>query len=94
MIHKKNNWVLYPIKSGKLGENRVCCSFGQKEAEMLYNAGYRKMDEVLKENQRLKHCCNVLTKALDNVLGIDHNYTNVYKEAEEELRREESSDAD
>lgn len=29
-----------------------------------------------------------------NVLGIDHNYTNVYKEAEEELRREESSDAD
>lgn len=23
MIHKKNNWVLYPIKSGKLGENRT-----------------------------------------------------------------------
>lgn len=23
MIHKKNNWVLYPIKSGKLGENRA-----------------------------------------------------------------------
>ena len=41
-------------------ENHVCCSFGQKEAEMLYDAGYRKMDEVLKENQRLKHCCNTL----------------------------------
>ena len=30
-------------------ENYCCCSFGQKEAEAIYNAGYRKASEVARE---------------------------------------------
>ena len=27
--------------------NNVCCSFGRKQAEALYNAGYRKVDDFV-----------------------------------------------
>ena len=30
-------------------ENHCCCSYGQKEAEAIYNAGYRKASEVARE---------------------------------------------
>lgn len=38
--------------------------------------------------EHLRHVCRVFERALNNALGIDHNYTNAYKEAEEELRKE------
>lgn len=64
----------------------VCCDV----AEELYNMSYRKTNAVLEENQKLKHCCSVFERALNNALGIDHAYTDAYKEAEEELRKEEN----
>lgn len=30
-------------------DNHCCCSYNSKEAEALYNAGYRKADEVVRE---------------------------------------------
>ena len=30
-------------------ENYCCCSYGQKEAEAIYNAGYRKASEVARK---------------------------------------------
>lgn len=42
--------------------------------------------------EHLRHVCRIFERALNNALGIDHAYTNAYKEAEEELRREEENE--
>lgn len=39
-----------------------------------------------------KFTCRVLERALNNALGVDHAYTDAYKAAEEEIRREDTED--
>lgn len=41
---------------------------------------------------KLKFTCRVLERALNNALGVDHAYTDAYKAAEEEIRREDTED--
>lgn len=40
----------------------------------------------------LKHVCRVFERALNNALGVDHAYTDAYKVAEEEIKREDVED--
>lgn len=40
----------------------------------------------------LKHVCRVFERALNNALGVDHAYTDAYKAAEEEIKREDVED--
>ena len=39
--------------------------------------------------ENLKFVCQVFERALNNALGIDHAYTNAYKEAEQEIIKEQ-----
>lgn len=41
---------------------------------------------------KLKFTCRVFERALNNALGVDHAYTDAYKEAEEEIKREDVED--
>lgn len=41
--------------------------------------------------EHLRHVCRVFERALNNALGVDHAYTNAYKEAEEELHKEDEN---
>ena len=41
---------------------------------------------------KLKFTCRVFERALNNALGVDHAYTDAYKAAEEEIKREDVED--
>ena len=41
---------------------------------------------------KLKFTCRVFERALNNALGVDHAYTDAYKAAEEEIRREDTEE--
>lgn len=41
---------------------------------------------------KLKFTCRVFERALNNALGVDHAYTDTYKAAEEEIRREDTEE--
>lgn len=65
---------------------------------VLLTQKVEKLEADIKEFERetdketvtnLKHVCRVFERALNNALGVDHAYTDAYKEAEEEIKRED-----
>lgn len=68
---------------------------------VLLTQKVEKLEADIKEFERetdketvtnLKHVCRVFERALNNALGIDHAYTNAYKQAEEEIKREDTEE--
>ena len=66
-----------------------------KAAETVYNAKFRKQQDVREtdEYKKLVRVCRIFEIALNNALGIDHAYTDAYKEAEKELEEREKNGA-
>ena len=65
---------------------------------VLLTQKVEKLEADIKEFERetdketvtnLKHVCRVFERALNNALGVDHAYTDAYKAAEEEIKRED-----
>ena len=68
---------------------------------VLLTQKVEKLEADIKEFERetdketvtnLKHVCRVFERALNNALGVDHAYTDAYKAAEEEIKREDTED--
>lgn len=68
---------------------------------VLLTQKVEKLEADIKEFERetdketvtnLKHVCRVFERALNNALGVDHAYTDAYKAAEEEIKREDVED--
>ena len=68
---------------------------------VLLTQKVEKLEADIKEFERetdketvtnLKHVCRVFERALNNALGVDHAYTDAYKAAEEEIRREDTEE--
>lgn len=66
---------------------------------VLLTQKVEKLEADIKEFERetdketvtnLKHVCRVFERALNNALGVDHAYTDAYKAAEEEIKREDA----
>lgn len=66
---------------------------------VLLTQKVEKLEADIKEFERetdketvtnLKHVCRVFERALNNALGVDHAYTDAYKSAEEEIKREDA----
>ena len=65
---------------------------------VLLTQKVEKLEADIKEFERetdketvtnLKYVCRVFERALNNALGVDHAYTDAYKAAEEEIKRED-----
>ena len=68
---------------------------------VLLTQKVEKLEADIKEFERetdketvtnLKHVCRVFERALNNALGVDHAYTDAYKAAEEEIKREDTEE--
>ena len=68
---------------------------------VLLTQKVEKLEADIKEFERetdketvtnLKHVCRVFERALNNALGVNHAYTDAYKAAEEEIKREDTED--
>lgn len=68
-------------------ENHVCCSFGNKEAEMFYEAGYRKADDVIDHLMQAKDTSELTEKEIE--FFVKHN-EKVRKETAKEILDEVS----
>ena len=68
---------------------------------VLLTQKVEKLEADIKEFERetdketvtnLNHVCRVFERALNNALGVDHSYTDAYKAAEEEIKREDTEE--
>lgn len=73
------------------GSDYKTCGICQETAKKIYDEIICKNPPTDKETvPYLRRVCRIFEIALNNALGIDHNYTDAYKEAEKEYEEEEA----
>lgn len=76
-----------------VGDQKTC-SICQETANKIYEDFICKyVDELNEKDKQIQHLlrvCKILEIALNNALGIDHQYTDAYSEAEKEYETEEA----